>query len=377
MSSAPFETVDSGVFTDLAPGTYLVYVQDENGCTPLVNPIPFTISNAPDFLLDSLAVENEICLGDGGSVQFSVTGGTTTATVGYTATEGSLTLTSLNGDFNFTNLAVGFHQFFVTDANGCILTVDFDIQEGVDIQASVDYEILCDNNIPSANVTVAYNTDLDINDLTFDLDNGAVPSQVGNNIFENVPAGPHTITVTHSNTCQTPPIDFTIVLPSTPSITSFVQSGLNQFTITATGGEQPYEYTIINGNGTVVYVGPSNVYIYNQTSNYTVIVTDINGCTATDTKPFTFYDVEIPDYFTPGGDGTNDGWSPNYLDNYPKAVTYVFDRYSRKIITLRPGETWDGTYMGNELPSGDYWYVLKLNGETDAREFVGNFTLYR
>lgn len=375
ISSAPNETVNSGLFTDLSPGNYTVNVQDQSGCP--AGPFFFTISNAPDFNLDSRTVVDEICLGDGGSVQFSVSGGTTTATVGYTATEGSLTQTSFNGDFSFPNLAVGFHQFFVTDANGCILTVDFDIQEGVDIQASVDYEILCDNNIPSANVTVAYNTDLDINDLTFDLDNGAVPSQVGNNIFENVPAGPHTITVTHSNTCQTPPIDFTIVLPSTPSITSFVQSGLNQFTITATGGEQPYEYTIINGNGTVVYVGPSNVYIYNQTSNYTVIVTDINGCTATDTKPFTFYDVEIPDYFTPGGDGTNDGWSPNYLDNYPKAVTYVFDRYSRKIITLRPGETWDGTYMGNELPSGDYWYVLKLNGETDAREFVGNFTLYR
>ena len=154
------------------------------------------------------------------------------------------------------------------------------------------------------------------------------------------------------------------------------QSGLNQFTVTATGGTPPYTYTISNSNG-IVYIGPNNVYFYNQTDNYTVEVSDVYGCNASDTKFFEFFDVEIPDYFTPNGDGNNDGWSPNYLDNYPKAVTYVFDRYSRKIITLHPGESWDGTYMGNELPSGDYWYVLKLNGETDAREFVGNFTLYR
>ena len=30
-----------------------------------------------------------------------------------------------------------------------------------------------------------------------------------------------------------------------------------------------------------------------------------------------------------------------------------------------------------ELPTGDYWYVIKLRGENDDREFVGHFTLYR
>lgn len=31
----------------------------------------------------------------------------------------------------------------------------------------------------------------------------------------------------------------------------------------------------------------------------------------------------------------------------------------------------------HNLPSGDYWYVIKLQGESDDREFVGHFTLYR
>ena len=38
---------------------------------------------------------------------------------------------------------------------------------------------------------------------------------------------------------------------------------------------------------------------------------------------------------------------------------------------------WDGLYHGAELPTGDYWYIIKLQGESDDREFVGHFTLYR
>ena len=41
------------------------------------------------------------------------------------------------------------------------------------------------------------------------------------------------------------------------------------------------------------------------------------------------------------------------------------------------GEKWDGRYHGKELPTGDYWYVVKLNDENDNRDFVGHFTLYR
>ena len=55
----------------------------------------------------------------------------------------------------------------------------------------------------------------------------------------------------------------------------------------------------------------------------------------------------------------------------------IFDRYGRKIATLRVNEKWDGMYKGKELPTGDYWYVVRLNDRMDNREFVGHFTLYR
>ncbi|MBC8643516.1 T9SS type B sorting domain-containing protein [Flavobacterium lindanitolerans] len=58
-------------------------------------------------------------------------------------------------------------------------------------------------------------------------------------------------------------------------------------------------------------------------------------------------------------------------------TTDIFDRYGRKLATLRQGQSWDGKYNGTEMPSGDYWYIIKLGNPNDNREFVGNFTIYR
>ena len=92
---------------------------------------------------------------------------------------------------------------------------------------------------------------------------------------------------------------------------------------------------------------------------------------------FEFVDVCIPDYFTPNGDGVLDGFGPGCAEQYRNLTFDIFDRYGRKLVTLDVDEKWDGKYKGQELPTGDYWYVVKLNDKNYDREFVGNFTLYR
>ncbi len=67
----------------------------------------------------------------------------------------------------------------------------------------------------------------------------------------------------------------------------------------------------------------------------------------------------------------------NCSDLYPNLTFDIFDRYGRKIATLRVGEYWDGRYNGTELPTGDYWYVVKPNSAALNKEYVGHFTLYR
>jgi gliding motility-associated-like protein len=90
-----------------------------------------------------------------------------------------------------------------------------------------------------------------------------------------------------------------------------------------------------------------------------------------------FIDVELPNFFTPDGDGKNDFWAPKNTQAYPQILTVIFDRYGREVARLGINDNWNGLYREKELPSGDYWYIVKLNGEADEREFVGHFTLYR
>jgi len=56
----------------------------------------------------------------------------------------------------------------------------------------------------------------------------------------------------------------------------------------------------------------------------------------------------------------------------------IFDRYQRLIATYKGNQySWDGSYKGKPLPSGDYWYIIRLNDAIDNREYKGNFTLIR
>ena len=368
ISSNPLQTENDGLFTNLSPGTYQVFVQDQAGC--FLPPLTFTITEPSSITLATLNINPELCFNDGGSIGFTLTGGTTTATVGYTVSvnNGLFTQSSLTGIFNFTNLAPGSYEFLITDANGCD---DFQFTQilapGVDIQSIIDISYTCVGNLPSNEVIVDVNPAVPLSDFTFSLDGSPA---VASNIFTNVSAGNHIMTVTHSSGC-TESTPFSITSFSSPVLT-LAQSGLNQFTATTTGGAGGYQY-FLNG----VDVGTTTVYLINQTGNYTVTVIDDNGCEDTETIFMTFFDITIPDYFTPDGDGNNDTWAPIYTDNFPNLQVYIFDRYSRKIKALGQGDSWDGTYNNNPLPTGDYWYVLKLNGENDTREFVGNFTLYR
>ena len=71
-----------------------------------------------------------------------------------------------------------------------------------------------------------------------------------------------------------------------------------------------------------------------------------------------------------------------YID-YDKIEVIILDRYGRQLAEFigikdkaSGDQGWDGTYQGNNMPSGDYWYIVKLN-DAGQREYSGHFTLYR
>ncbi|MBK7936183.1 MAG: gliding motility-associated C-terminal domain-containing protein [Lewinellaceae bacterium] len=78
-------------------------------------------------------------------------------------------------------------------------------------------------------------------------------------------------------------------------------------------------------------------------------------------------DCEIYNLITPNGDDVNDEFFVPCLDGdgaIDNEVT-IFNQYGDVVFHAQPYENdWKGTYNGQELPAGTYFYVVKFNGDT-------------
>lgn len=365
----------TNTFNNLPIGNYTVLVQDANGCFFSV-PVPIT---EPAPLLASITnVLNERCAGDNdGTFTISnISGGTAPYTVSYyvgTVNSTPIVLPAGTNFYVYDNLPGSVAPYIITvlDANGCTIRFDQMILRGADFTAFPDTNYDCVNNVSANSTTIVVTSNPPGQLAIFNLDGGP---DTFNNVFTNLSPGPHTVKV-QIDACEKF-VDFTIdaVAPLTLSLNPV--SGLNQISVIAAGGSGNYVSYEFSLGGSVLQTGLSSTYVITQTGTYTVVVTDSNGCTATLEIYKEFIPIFIPDFFTPGGDGINEGWGPTNTDNYKNIETKIFDRYGREIAILRIGEFWYGKYNGNELPSGDYWYVIRIDGRNDS-EYVGHFTLYR
>ncbi|WP_291286545.1 T9SS type B sorting domain-containing protein [Flavobacterium sp.] len=361
-------------FDKLAPGKYTVIAQDENGCyvideIEITQPKPLIVTELPNSMIP------EVCKGDkDGAFSIEIKGGTAPYSVSLDNKNGTYTQgTATQTIFDFTNLSGGVHTVYVKDAQGCVneFVEKMPLPVVLDPIAETNYD--CVNNKQTNMVTVtvdASNTDLTQIDYSLDSDVG--PWQAAN-IFTNIAPGTHYIVARHTNGCKNQTASFEIkAYDQLTLVKTEGKSELNIISVTAAGGAPAYEYSF-NGEPFT----SSNKYKIYKSGVYIVIVRDKNGCTATIPVDATYVDVCLDNYFTPNGDGVYDTWGPGCTNIYNNLEFSIFDRYGRVIAKYHYGQKWDGRYNGAELPSGDYWYVLKLNDEKDAREFVGHFTLYR
>jgi gliding motility-associated-like protein/uncharacterized repeat protein (TIGR01451 family) len=79
-------------------------------------------------------------------------------------------------------------------------------------------------------------------------------------------------------------------------------------------------------------------------------------------------ELNLSQAFTPNGDGINDYWVIDTIENYPKSIVYVFDRDGTKIFEAKNYQnTWQPI-----LKSGSYYYQIDLNGDAivDAQGWI-------
>jgi gliding motility-associated-like protein len=91
--------------------------------------------------------------------------------------------------------------------------------------------------------------------------------------------------------------------------------------------------------------------------------------------------VEIPNVFTPNGDGSNDEFFLK-VSSVTEINALIFDRWGNRVyeVTSNTGNiAWDGKSLdGKECPAGTYFYIIKAKGK-DAKDYdmKGNVSLYR
>ncbi|MCQ2350401.1 MAG: T9SS type B sorting domain-containing protein [Paludibacteraceae bacterium] len=103
----------------------------------------------------------------------------------------------------------------------------------------------------------------------------------------------------------------------------------------------------------------------------------VNGCDSIHHLTVALkYEIVIPPFFTPDGDGLNDTWVIKNLECYPGSTVEIFDRYNRRVAFYKDDvNSWDGLYNGHPLPSDDYWYVIRM-ADTGIKH-SGHFILKR
>ncbi len=144
---------------------------------------------------------------------------------------------------------------------------------------------------------------------------------------------------------------------------------------------------IANGNQLIfqwlptIYLDDPNILLAACTpksdTQYVLKVTDINGCTNSDTVNVkVLFNPLVPNVFSPNGDGINDTWLIKYLDSYPDCAVQIYSRSGQQLFYSR-GYTvpWDGKYQGQPLPIATYYYIIK--SELGKKLLSGSVTIIR
>jgi gliding motility-associated-like protein len=261
---------DSSAIFNLPGGAYQVSISDAQGCATI-----------DTFMLDSVNVmsfadttlTSPSCAGlTDGLISIGVQGGQPP----YVSFNWMPTQTNTS---TVSNLGAGTYAVTVTDNQGCTLVGSFDLEEPPAITATfsgistVSCFGVCDGEV-TAEVSYA-STPPTSGDFTFLWDDGNTDS-----LRTDICAGVHAVTITDGNNCFA--ID-SVDIPTPPEVSGAATTtpascfGEDDGTATiagAGGNGAPYTYLWSDPNGTTTPTVGGLV-----AGEYTVTVTDANGCT--------------------------------------------------------------------------------------------------
>jgi gliding motility-associated-like protein len=113
------------------------------------------------------------------------------------------------------------------------------------------------------------------------------------------------------------------------------------------------------------------------TTTYTLSA-GAGGCADSDQVTVTVRPpIRIPNAFTPNGDGRDDTWQIEFIEQFPDNTVTVFNRWGNKIFSVNNysrANEWRGDINGQPAPVGTYYYVVVTKGPL-GRSYSGSITI--
>jgi len=140
------------------------------------------------------------------------------------------------------------------------------------------------------------------------------------------------------------------------------------------------------GNGeTSSLKNPSTYYKENGLYVVTETVYDQFDCPSTYTTEIKIATIVsdivnlIPNVVTPNDDGKNDFWRLDFIDVFfPNAEIEIYNRWGMQIFrSIGYSNAWNGSYKGDPLPVGAYYYTINLHDAEQTPVIKGTITLIK
>jgi large repetitive protein len=363
---------EQSILFNLTAGAYGVTITDANGCSIRRE---FNIIE-PDLLVVVEQIQDALSCEDGqsGFINLTVSGGTPPYI--YDWSNGETTA-------GITNLTNGTYSVNISDQSGCFVSQIFRVNRPAPLQVSraASLEVQCD---PREIVNV-FDLHIDGGVAPYDIQwsNGEV-QQNGYRMITSEP-GTYFLTIVDGYGCQYTESfevdNHRVLLDVSYESASYAQFQANlanfdvQFINNSSGNFRKYHWDFGDGNESTLKA-PVHRYLSEGTYVITLVATDEYDCQTTTQLEIQIWDyfLEIPNIFSPNGDGINDFFFPKFLHLNSLAFT-IMNKWGEIVFHTEDLESkgWDGFYRGKAAIPGNYVYKLTYtssDGRTGSKNGV-------
>ncbi len=264
------------------------------------------------------------------------------------------------------SLDEGNHTLTVTDAVGCAAIVNVNI--GAPQNPVIEDVVVQPTTCGFANGMLEISVEPGNDPFTYSIDGTNFQNE---NIFEEVASGTFFVVVEDANGC-TGAFQVTVDASESISLDIITPQGVDlcgELPVLLDAGDfESYEWS--NGETSASITAEEGI-------EYSVVVTDVNGCTAeASIEIVACGGWEMPNVFTPDGDGLNDTFGPVITGNNAEVIDFKI--YNRWGNLVHDKETpWDGAIDGNPHPMDVLIYIIRIETNEGVEELKGDVSLIR